>query len=195
MSRLSSCLLGLFAIARASVATDTLLSRESAIGPGVPEALARTLDVREVPYLGFDGRMHRGQIVCARSRCQDLSDLFDTLARSGFPLRSVVPVAAFGGSDSASMAADNTSCFAWRGMWGSETPSSHAKGLALDVNPRENPAFHRGRAVPAGATRDLSAPGTLSDTSLAVLFLRHRGWHWGAHWRRVQDWQHFEAKP
>ena len=77
MSRLFTCLLGLIAIARVSVAADTLLSRESAIGPGVPEALARTLDVREVPYLGFDGRIHRGQIVCARSRCQDLSEFFE----------------------------------------------------------------------------------------------------------------------
>jgi len=24
---------------------------------------------------------------------------------------------------------------------------------------------------------------------------RNRGWRWGAHWRRVQDWQHFEARP
>ena len=174
---------------------DSFLSRESAIGRDVPEAVARTLDVREVPYLGFDGQRHRGQIVCARSRCQDLTDLFDTLEKSGFPLRRVAPVAAFDGSDSASMAADNSSCFAWRGMWGSATPSSHAQGLALDLNPRENPAFHHGRPVPAGARHDLSAPGTLADTSLAVRFLRRRGWHWGAHWRRVQDWQHFEAKP
>jgi len=176
-------------------AVDSILSREAAIGPGVPPSVARTLEVREVGYVGFDGRHHRGQIVCASSRCQDLSNLFDTLERARFPLRSVVPVAAFGGSDSLSMESDNTSCFAWRGMWGSGIPSRHAKGLALDLNPRENPAFHHGRAVPAGARHDLSAPGTLSDTSLAVRFLRRRGWRWGAHWHRVQDWQHFEAKP
>lgn len=178
-----------------SPVADSLLSREAAIGTGVPEAVSRTLEVREVRYLGFDGQHHRGQIVCAKSRCQDLSDLFDTLEKSGFPLRSVVPVAAFGGSDSASMAADNTSCFAWRGMWGSQIPSNHQKGLALDINPRENPAFHKGHAVPAGTRHDPSVPGTLSDTSLAVRFLHHHGWHWGAHWHRVQDWQHFEAKP
>ena len=183
------------AMASSPPVVDPILSREAAIGPGVPEAVARTLDVREVSYLGFDGRHHRGQIVCARSRCQDLSDLFDTLEKSGFPLRSVVPVAAFGGSDSLSMEQDNTSCFAWRGMWGSQIPSNHQKGLALDINPRENPAFHHGYAVPNGARHDPSVPGTLSDTSLAVRFLHRRGWHWGAHWHRVQDWQHFEAKP
>jgi len=181
--------------AGASTAPDSRLSREAAIGPGVPAAVAQTLDVREVGYLGFDGMHHHGQVVCARTRCRDLVDLFDTLERAGFPLRSVVPVAAFGGSDSASMAHDNTYCFDWRGMWGSANPSKHSRGLAIDINPMENPAFHRGRTVPPGAHHDLAVPGTLSDTSLAVRFLRHRGWHWGAHWRRVQDWQHFEANP
>jgi hypothetical protein len=195
MIRFLTCLLRVLVAADISVVVDSRLPREAAIGPGVPEAVAGTLDVREVGYLGFDGLHHRGQIVCARSRCQDLSDLFDTLERSGFPLRSVVPVAAFGGSDSLSMEGDNTSCFAWRGMWGTSAPSSHAKGLALDVNPLENPAFHHGRPVPRGARHNPSAPGTLSDTSLAVRFLRRRGWRWGAHWHRVQDWQHFEVKP
>jgi hypothetical protein len=195
MIRCLSILLPVLAFADTSTVVDGRLSLEAAIGPGVPAEVVRTLDVREVGYVGFDGRHHRGRIVCARSRCQDLSDLFDTLERSGFPLRSVMPVAAFGGSDSLSMDKDNSYCFAWRGMWGTNAPSSHAKGLALDLNPRENPAFHHGRAVPIGARHDLSVPGTLSDTSLAVRFLRHRGWRWGAHWRRVQDWQHFEARP
>jgi len=188
-------LLSALAFADASTVVDGRLSPDSAIGPGVPAEVARTLEVREVGYVGFDGRHHRGRIVCARSRCRDLSDLFDTLEKSGFPLRSVAPVADFGGSDSSSMAHDNTYCFAWRGMWGGGTPSNHSRGLAIDINPMENPAFHRGFTVPPGARHDLAIPGTLSDTSLAVRFLRHRGWHWGAHWRRVQDWQHFETNP
>lgn len=179
----------------ASPVVDSRLSRIEAIGPDVPDSVAALLDVRDVRYLGFDGLEHQGQIVCARRRCQDLVDLFAALHTSRFPVRSAIPLAAFGGSDSASMAADNSSCFGWRGMWGSSEPSRHAQGLALDLNPRENPAFHKGKVVPPDAKLDLSAPGTLSDTSLAVRFLRSRGWRWGAHWRRVQDRQHFEAKP
>lgn len=174
---------------------DSHLSRAEAIGPGVPDSVADLLEVREVTYAGFDGMDHAGQIVCARSRCQDLVDLFAALLAARFPVRSVRPVSAFGGSDSLSMAADNSSCFAWRGRWGSTELSMHALGLALDLNPRENPAFHRGKTVPAGSRLDPAAPGTLSDTSLAVRFLRARRWRWGAHWRRVQDWQHFEVRP
>src|SRR5262245_24225805 len=45
------------------------------------------------------------------------------------------------GSDDASMAADNTSAFNCRRAVGSATGSwsMHAYGLAVDVNPRENP--------------------------------------------------------
>ena len=178
-----------------SPVVDSRLSREEAIGPGVPDSVSQLLDVREVRYLGFDGLEHQGQLVCARKRCQDLVDLFGSLRVVRFPVRSVIPLSAFGGSDSASMAADNSSCFGWRGMWGSAEPSRHSQGLALDLNPRENPAFHKGKVVPPDAKLDPSIPGTLSDTSLAVRFLRSRGWRWGAHWRRVQDRQHFEVKP
>lgn len=173
---------------------DSRMSRDSAIGRGVPARVAAALEVREVAYRSFDGKRHVGQIVCAKAVCQDLVDLFDTLERCGFPLRSAIPVSAFGGSDSVSMLSDNTSVFAWRGMWGTAKPSWHARGRALDLNPRENPAFHHGRAVPVGARFDPSAPGTLVDTSSAVRFLRLRGWKWGAHWKRLQDRQHFE-KP
>ena len=171
---------------------DSRMSRDSAIGRNVPAHVAATLEVREVAYVGFDGRRHVGQIVCARAVCNDLVGLFSALERAGFPVRSAIPISAFGGSDSASMLADNTCVFAWRGIWGTSRPSWHSKGRALDLNPRENPAFHKGRPVPANARLDPSAPGTLVDTSLAVRFLRRRGWKWGAHWKRVQDRQHFE---
>lgn len=193
--RVKALLLVASAAMASAPVVDSRLSRKDAIGPGVPDSVSTRLDVREVRYVGFDGLEHQGQIVCERKRCRDLVDLFAALRTARFPVRSAIPLAVFHGSDSASMAADNSSCFAWRGKWGTSEPSRHAQGLALDLNPRENPAFHRGKVVPPDARLDLSAPGTLSDTSLAVRFLRSRGWRWGAHWRRVQDRQHFEAMP
>jgi hypothetical protein len=68
------------------------------------------------------------------------------------------------------------------------------RGLALDLNPRENPAFHRGDVSPPDGRLRLGSPGTLSDTSQVVRLLKSRGWKWGARWRRVQDWQHFEKQ-
>lgn len=171
---------------------DCRFSRDSAIGRATPAALAATLDEREVGYVGFDGKRHIGQIVCERTVCQELVDWFTKMQTAGFPFRSVCPISKFGGSDSVSMAADNTYCFANRGIWGSRDPSWHAQGRALDINPQENPAFKRGRVIPANGQLRPGTPGTLADTSLAVKLLRGIGWKWGAHWRRVQDWQHFQ---
>lgn len=189
---LSILMAGSLATAGEDRLVDCRFPRDSAIGRTTPAKLAASLEVREVGYLGFDGKRHQGQIVCERGVCQELVDWFSRMERSGFPFRSVCPISKFGGSDSASMAADNTYVFANRGIWGSHEPSWHAQGRALDINPLENPAFKRGKVIPPNAVQRPGTPGTLSDTSLAVKCLREIGWKWGARWRRVQDWQHFQ---
>ncbi len=171
---------------------DCRFDRDSAIGRATPKALAATLETPVVGYVGFDGKRHMGQIVCERGVCKELVEWFSRMESVGFPFRSVCPVSMYGMSDSASMAADNTYCFAQRGIWGSREISWHAQGRALDVNPQENPALKRGRTIPANGRWLPGTPGTLSDTSIAVKSLRAIGWKWGAHWRRVQDRHHFQ---
>ena len=174
---------------------DSDMTFEEALGgQPIPEEVQADLRLVTVRYWSFDRKLHEGQILCNRLVVDDVEDLFELLEKTRFPIRSAIPVSRWNGSDSASMANDNTSAFAWRTMWGSTTPSWHMKGLALDVNPRENPAFKNGAVSPPGARLDPRAPGTLSDTSHVVVFLKSRGWKWGARWRRVQDWQHLE-KP
>jgi len=174
---------------------DSRMTFEEALGTqDIPDGIQSRLRLVTVRYWSFDKRLHEGQILCNASVADDVEDLFERIEAARFPIRSAIPVSRWNGSDSASMANDNTSGFAWRTMWGSEKPSWHMKGLALDINPRENPAFHRGRISPPDGKLDAKAPGTLSDTGVVVKFLRSRGWKWGAHWRRAQDWQHLE-KP
>lgn len=165
------------------------------IGNGVPDSVRTHLVLVDVAHLGDDGAFHRGQVVCHRLVAQDVKALFDTLAKAKFPLRSVRPVSEFGFSDSLSMVADNSSAFNWRTVAGTRRLSAHARGLALDLNPWRNPFEHRRGTRPTGAVRRPSLPGTLSDTSLAVRFLRRRGWWWGGRWASGRDWQHFELAP
>ncbi len=148
-----------------------------------------------IVFHGDDGTLHHGQVVCHRLVAHDLAGLFDTLAKARFPLRSVRPVSEFDFSDSLSMSADNSSAFNWRKVAGTRRLSAHARGLALDLNPWRNPFEHRRGNRPAGAVRVPSRPGTLSDTSLAVRYLRSRGWWWGGRWPSGRDWQHFELSP
>ncbi len=174
---------------------DSRMNFEEALGGQIiPDSIQLELRLVTVQYWSFDGHIHEGQILCSRLVVNDVEDLFELLKRTHFPIRSAIPISRWYGSDSASMANDNTSGFAWRTMWGSDTPSWHMKGLAIDFNPRENPAFHHSRRSPPDGTLDPKAPGTLSDNSPVVRLLRSRGWKWGAHWRRVQDWQHMEKQ-
>lgn len=161
-------------------------------GAGVPDSVMRQLVVLDVPYRDFQGQERTGRVVCHRLVSQDLRDLFDTLHASGYRFQSVRPVSEFGFSDSLSMLADNTSSFNWRRVKGTARLSAHALGLAIDIAPLRNPFEHRRGNRPADAVHDPSVPGTLVDTSLAVRFLRARGWWWGGRWASGRDWQHFE---
>lgn len=162
------------------------------VGPDAPASAMVDLLVLDVPYRTDSGQIRRGRVLCHRRAAPDLLGLFDTLFVSGFPLASVRPVADFGFSDSLSMVSDNTSAFNWRRVKGTARLSAHAQGLAIDLNPWRNPFAHRKGNRPRGAVHDPSVPGTLTDTSLAVVYLRRRGWWWGGRWPSGRDWQHFE---
>src|SRR5260221_3665337 len=79
-----------------------------------------------------------------------VAGVFRQLYAERFPLRRVQPIAAFGGSDDRSMAADNTSGFNCRYAVapGPKHWSVHAYGEAIDVNTVENPYLEGGRVLP-----------------------------------------------
>ena len=69
----------------------------------------------------------------------------------------------YGSDDDRSMAADNTSAFNCRLVEGSTSWSAHAYGLAIDINPLENPYLRSGQVLPRRAaptsTGAAGAPG------------------------------------
>src|ERR671936_1033195 len=64
-----------------------------------------------VSYVGFDGRAHRGELVVNRSVTHEVSVVFHRLYAARFPIRRMVPVSHYGGSDDRAAAADDTSAF------------------------------------------------------------------------------------
>ena len=79
-----------------------------------------------------------------------MRQIFRRLYAERFPIRGMEPVAAFGGSDNRSMAADNTSAFNCRYAvaTGPKRWSVHAYGEAIDVDPLENPYLLGGTVYP-----------------------------------------------
>jgi hypothetical protein len=163
---------------------------------GCPVAPAALRLVR-LSYLGLDGRPHVGSLVVNRRVARDVVTVFRRLYAMRFPIRRMVPVSAYRGSDDASMAADNTSAFNCRRAVGSTAKrwSAHAYGKAIDVNPVENPYVLGGRVLPPAGRRYLDRtrirPGMAVDGGVLVNAFEAVGWKWGGRWRGTPDYQHF----
>jgi D-alanyl-D-alanine carboxypeptidase len=150
-----------------------------------------------VPYRGFDGGSHMGTIVVNRRVAQDVVTVFRRLYAARFPIRRMTPISAFHGSDDASMAADNTSGFNCRRAVGGSGWSEHAYGLAIDVNPVENPYVLNGKALPPAGRRYLDRsrlrPGMAVGGGVLVRAFESVGWKWGGRWSGSPDYQHFSV--
>lgn len=152
-----------------------------------------------VSYWGFDGRRHEGSLVVNASVAAGVGGIFDRLYRARFPIRRITPVAAFGGSDDRSMAADNTSAFNCRYAVapGPKRWSVHAYGEAVDVNPVENPYLSEGKILPPAGDRYVdrskARPGMARAGGVLVGAFAAAGWQWGGRWSSSPDWQHFSA--
>jgi D-alanyl-D-alanine carboxypeptidase len=164
-------------------------------GCPVPPSELRTV---RLSHWGFDGRSHDGVLVVNRRVTADVIAVFRRLYEARFPIRRMQPVSAFRGSDDASMAADNTSSFNCRRAVGSATGSwsSHAYGLAIDVNPVENPYVLGSRVLPpsgrAYLNRSRVKPGMATRNGVLVRAFAARDWVWGGRWSSP-DYQHFSA--
>lgn len=124
---------------------------------------------------------------------------FGRMFENGFPIRSMRLVDDFGGSDFASIEADNTSAFNCRPVTGSSTAwSRHAYGRAIDINPIENPYVSAGDLVQHAASqvfvdRRNVRPGMIVAGDATVTAFAAEGWGWGGYWSYPIDYQHFSA--
>jgi hypothetical protein len=160
---------------------------------GCPVTLSR-LRLLTVTYRGFDGRAHDGRLVVNATAAWPLYRVFHRLYRIGFAIRRMQPVAPTG---------DDTAAFDCRDAAPSPCPGSspthawsmHAFGLAVDVNPTENPY------TGCGITRDPAARRYLDRsrvrrgmvTQRAVAAFASIGWGWGGSWAGTKDYMHFSA--
>jgi D-alanyl-D-alanine carboxypeptidase len=163
--------------------------------PGCPVGPSQ-LRRLEVSHWDFAGRLRIGSIVVRASEARDVLSVFRKLYAARFPIRRLRPVEAYKGSDDASMAADNTSGFNCRFVSGTRRWSQHAYGLAIDINPVENPYIDGARVRPPAGRRYLDRshrrPGMVVEGDLVVRAFASISWSWGGRWS-TPDYQHFSA--
>ncbi len=163
-----------------------------------------SLVLLRAPYRDFAGQARMGSLVVAARVAPQVAAAFTQMFNGGFRIARMEPIDAYGGDDDASMAANNTSAFNCRPVEGTNRLSAHAFGLAVDINPVQNP-YVRGAetAPPAGRAYDTAErrraaqargePGLIAPGGVAVRAFKAQGWRWGGNWRSEKDYQHFDA--
>lgn len=162
--------------------------------PGCPLPV-EDLRAVDLAFWGFDGAVHDGRIVVAADVVDDVEGVFRDLFAARYPIERLEPIDVYGGSDDASVDANNTSAFNCRKATGGTGWSEHAFGRAIDLNPLVNPYVRGSVVLPersrAFLDRTRTDPGVIHDGDPAVRAFASRGWVWGGTWTTLKDYQHF----
>lgn len=160
-------------------------------------------DLRYVHVLhyDFDGNPAEGELICNEYIAQDLVEIFYELYYNEYQIERMVLIDEYDGDDTASMEDNNTSCFNYRVVEGSDSLSKHAYGLAIDINPFYNPYVTYEEdgtekvspvAALGYADRSISFPYKIDEEDLCCRLFKEHGFIWGGNWNSLKDYQHFQ---
>ncbi len=169
----------------------------------VPCARLRTVTF---PIINFSGQEDKGQVVVLDALAQRTQSIFDTLFKRKFPINKAVLMEAYSGDDQASMNDNNTSAFNGRPITGGSNWSLHAYGVAIDVNPLQNPYISFDELGHATILPALAAKQSINRLNYrpkkdfragmaedAIDIFAENGFiGWGGYWNYPIDYQHFE---
>ena len=164
---------------------------------GCPVGLDK-LRLVEVSHWGFDGDVHHGRLVVHRREAGEIVRVMKRLFHLRYPIRRMELIDRYGADDHRSMNADNTSAFNCRFVAGTTRWSMHAYGLAIDLNPIENPYVSGSHVSPPAGTpyadRSRHARGMIhAGDQVVAAFAKKAGWEWGGSWSGPRDYQHFSS--
>jgi poly-gamma-glutamate synthesis protein (capsule biosynthesis protein) len=161
------------------------------------------LALLSVNFWDFEGQPASGQLIVSKHVASELSRIFSEIFESkAFLIERMERVDKYNGNDDTSMAANNTSAFNCRLVAGTNTLSPHASGIAIDINPIQNP-WVKGNNTQPPEGRPFDTPhkrqaahqqgqvGIILSGGAAVTAFKQNGWKWGGDWINKKDYQHF----
>jgi len=175
------------------------------MAPNAPVGCDR-LRLLRFAYVGFDRHLHQdGEIIVLDAVADHVLGAFAELRKERFPIAKARLMNAYEGHDDAATADDNSSAFNDRAIAGGGRTSLHSYGLAIDVNPVENPYLKRAGATltvsPASGARYVNRmrdrPGKMQRMGMAEdaidVFANNGFLIWGGYWDDPIDYQHFDV--
>jgi len=163
-----------------------------------PEAPVRIEELRyiEVTYWGFDDKTHLGELVVHKDVSDEVLEIFKELYETKFPIDKIRLIDEYNADDDSSMDDNNTSSFNFRVVAGTDKLSKHSYGLAIDINPVQNPYIKGDTVSPQKGKEyvdrsDIRKGMIIKGDTCYNAFI-NRGWIWGGEWKTMKDYQHFQ---
>jgi hypothetical protein len=148
----------------------------------------------EVTYFGFDGLTHQGTLVVHKRFAAEASQIFHELYAIRFPINKVSPWENYGPD----VYAEKDITVGFYCEKADDAPdewSGHAYGVAIDINPLDNP-FRDAKKGWWPTTSVALAPrnnakGKVFPGSAAFNIFAKHGWAWGGFYVGEPDYMHF----
>ena len=148
-----------------------------------------------IKHYDFNGNIKTGEIIVHKEVAEETVKIFYELYEAEYKINKMVLIDAYNGDDELSMSDNNTTCFNYRVVKNSKTLSWHAFGLAIDINPLNNPYIKGNTISPQNAgdyiNRKLQLPEMIDYNDLAYKTFTKYGWKWGGNYKSLKDYQHF----
>lgn len=153
-------------------------------------------------YYDFEMHQHHdGQMIVLDAVADDVLKIFRKLYAKKFPIAKIKLMTHYQNDDAAALKDNNTSSFNCREITGGSKVSLHSYGVAIDINPVQNPYLST-HDKPQGKidilpvegeyfiNRSRLRPGMVEPI---VKIMSQHGFNvWGGHWRFPIDYQHFQ---
>jgi D-alanyl-D-alanine carboxypeptidase len=170
--------------------------------PGCPVPL-EDLRLLEFNHHGFGGGVRRGPMVVHEDVAEDVLWVFKQLFNAGFPIKRVGLTKEFVPSEFEPIITSKRSVTASFNCRPVITPlgpsdefSQHSYGMAIDINPVQNPyvtadGFVRNTEARRYLDRSKRLPGMIHPNDIVVRSFAKIGWSWGGTWSGGKDYMHF----
>lgn len=151
----------------------------------------------QITHWGFDDKEHIGDIIINKKLADEVVEIFIELYEAKFPIEKIKIIDEYDANDKLSMLDNNTSAFCYREMVGSKSKlSKHSYGIAIDINPVQNPYVKNNIVLPESSKTYLDRSnirkGMIVEGDICHDAFKRRGWTWGGEWNSLKDYQHFE---
>jgi len=151
-----------------------------------------------ISYVDFENVHRIGHMIVAEEIGQEVLDIFQEIFEYGFPIERMRLIDFYDAGDYLSMADNNSVAFNFRTIAGTNTLSRHAFGMAIDINPVQNPYIRGDIVWPAAGAEYMDRhnvrPGMIIHGDVVYHAFTSRGWTWGGNWRSPRDYHHFERR-